>query len=222
MSASITGLMPAFARSKGEPEERAATLIGYSLKYMCVGMSLVATGITVLAPWIVHLLYGSEFADAALPLQLLAWAQVLTAVDAVLQQALLARQEVMPAIRHSAIGVVVQAALLVLLSAQFGLQGASAAVLAASAVTVAIDLRYVVRRVTRIPVWHFAGAPLLAALCVAVLMLATDRLSFPLRMLIAIGSWAGAVAIFRVLPREELRFMWRLVTPARGKTPDNA
>lgn len=219
MSASITGLMPAFARSAGEQEDRAATLIGFSLKYMCVGMSLVATGITVLAAWIVHLLYGPEFAGAAFPLQLLAWAQVLTAVDAVLQQAMLARQAVMPAIRHSAIGVAAQGALLVLLSWRFGLAGGAAAVLIAAAMTLAIDLRYVASRATRFPLWHFAGAPLLAASCVAALMFATDHLSLLLRALIAIGSWAAAVASFRVLPREELRFMWQLVNSSRGKVP---
>ena len=219
MSASITGLMPAFARSRGEPEERAATLIGYSMKYMCIGMAMVATGITVLAGWIVHLLYGSAFAGAALPLQMLAWAQVLTAVDAVLQQAMLARQAVVPAIRHSATGVALQGALLALLSWKFGLPGASAAVLTAAAATLAMDLVYVVRRVARIPFWHFAGAPLLATSCIAVLLLSTSELSLPIRMLIAVGSWVGAVAIFRVLPRDELRFMLQLVMPTRNRSP---
>jgi hypothetical protein len=105
------------------------------------------------------------------------------------------------------------------LSWQFGLAGASAAVLLASAATLAIDLRYVVRRVTPIPAWHFAGAPLLAATCIAALLLATRELSFPVRVLIAVGSWAGAVAIFRVLPRDELRFMLQLVRPTRDRSP---
>ncbi len=221
MAASITGLMPAFARSRGEPEERAATLIGFSMKYMCVGMSLVASGISVLAAWIVHLLYGPAFADAALPLQLLAWAQVLTAVDAVLRQAMLARQAVLPAIRHAALGVALQGALLVLLSWFIGLPGASLAVLLASAATLAIDLRYVVTRVARFRIWHFAGAPVLAALCVAVLIIATDALPLMFRALAAIGSWAVAVALFRLLPREELQFMRRLVTPSRGIAESN-
>lgn len=218
MSASITGLMPAFARSKAEPGEAAATLVGYSMKYMCIGMSLVATAIMVLAPWIVQLLYGPAFAGAALPLQLLAWAQVLTAVDAVLQQAMLARDEVVPAIRNSAIGVVVQVSLLMVLSGDFDLPGASAAVLLASAATLAIDLKYVARRVTPIPIWRSAGAPLLAALCVAAIMFATDGVPTSLRALIAIGSWAGVVAIFGVLPWSELAFVVRVLSgPGRGR-----
>jgi PST family polysaccharide transporter len=218
MSASITGLMPAFARSAGEKESDAGTLVGFSVKYMCLGMALVATGVTVFAAWVVHLLYGEAFADAVLPLQLLAWAQVLTAMDAVLQQAMLAREAVAPALRNSALGVLAQGVLLVVLSRLIGLQGASIAVLCASAATLAMDLRHVRARLTPFAGWHFAGAPLAAALCVAVLILATDGLAFPLHALLAIGSWGAAVALFRVLPREELQFMRRLVVPSRGGT----
>lgn len=215
MSASITGLMPAFARSRGEPGDRAGLLIGYSAKYMCLGMSLVATGIALFAAWIVNLLYGPAFEPAALPLQLLAWAQVLIAMDAVLQQALLARRQVTPAIRHSALGAALQCGFLVLLSRFFGLQGAAMAVLLASASMLAFDLRHVVGCVARIETWHLIWAPLLAASSVALFMLVTSHLSFPLRALVAVGSWAAAVAVFRVLPREELRFMRHLVNPSR-------
>jgi O-antigen/teichoic acid export membrane protein len=65
-------------------------------------------------------------------------------MDAVLQQAMLAREAVAPAIRHSALGVLAQGALLVLLSQLVGLQGASVAVLLAAAATLAMDLRHVV------------------------------------------------------------------------------
>lgn len=217
MTASIRGLMPAFARSPGDPEEQAGRLIGFSVKYMCVGMALVATVITVLAPWIVRLLYGPGFAQSVLPLQLLVWAQVLISVDAVLQQAMLARQAVMPAVRHTATGVALQGALLVLLSWQFGLQGAGFAVILAATAVLSLDLRYVTRNVSRFPTWIFVGAPLAAIACVATLTLATDRLALPMHAVVALGGWAAAVAVFRFLPMEDLRFMWRLITPSRRK-----
>jgi O-antigen/teichoic acid export membrane protein len=215
MSASVVGLMPAFVRNAGEPEKDSGALIGYSVKYMCVGMSMVATVVALLSHWIVKLLFGSEFAAAALPLQLLTWTQVLNGVDAVIQQAMLARGVVGPAIRNSAIGVAAQLVLLILLSRTLGLPGAALAVLLSSAMTMAIDLGYLVRNVIAIPVWHFAIAPLMTAVSVACLMLAVDHVSFALRALVAVGSWAVAVALFRVLPRDELSFIWRLVMPAR-------
>ncbi len=221
MSASITGLMPAFARNAGEPEKDSGALIGYSVKYMCIGLSMVATVVALLSEWIVKLLFGGEFAAAALPLQLLTWAQVLNGVDAVLQQAMLARGVVGPAVRNSAIGVAAQLALLILLSRILGLPGAALAVLLSSAMIMAIDLRYLVRNVIAIPVWHFAIAPLIAAFSVACLMLAADHVSFAPRALVAVGSWAVAVALFRVLPRDELSFIWWLFRPRKGNRVKN-
>jgi O-antigen/teichoic acid export membrane protein len=218
MSASVVGLMPAFARNAQEPErDTSGTLVGYSVKYMCLGLAAVATVVAVLSDWIIRLLFGNEFAGAVLPLQILTWTQVLNGVDAVLQQAMLARGVVKPALRNSAFGVAVQAVLLVLLSQAAGLVGAALAVLLSSAMTTAIDLRTLTRKVEPIPIWHFAIAPLVASLLVASVMIALDHASLALRAAAAVGSWAVGVALFRVLPRDELDFIGRLAVPTRAK-----
>lgn len=217
MSASIVGLMPAFARSLGQSGSQADGLISYSVKYMCLGVSVVATVIVLLADWVIELLFGPAFAGASRPLQLLVWAQVLTAVDAVLQQAMLATGAVYPAVRHSAIAVPVQLALIFLLTVTLDLPGAALAVLLSSALTLALDLRFVTRNVTKFPVVHFAMMPLAATFVVACTMLAADHASFAMRLVFAIGSWCAAMALFRVLPRVELRFLLRLATERRVK-----
>jgi len=221
MSAGIVGLMPAFARNLGRTDvstgAQSELLIGFSMKYMCIGMSLLATVIALLSHWIIRVLYGSEFAPAAMPLQLLVWAQVLVAVDAVLQQAMLASGSVLPAVRHSAAGVVAQLVLIFLFTTLMGLAGAAVAVLLACAVTLALDLHFVSKNVTAVPVRRFAVAPLAVAVIVACSMLVADHISFALRLLIAIGSWCVAMALFRVLPREELRFILHLAMPGRAR-----
>ena len=217
IGASIVGLMPSFARNFGQSGSRFDGLIGYSVKYMCLAMSAVATVITLLAKGIIDLLFGPAFAGASQPLQILVWSQVLVAVDAVLQQAMLAAGATYPAIRNSTVGVLGQLALILLLSAALGLPGVALALLLSSALTLALDLRYVVRNVTAIPIRRFAVGPLAAAFFVASLMLVVDHVSFALRLLVAIGSWGAAMVLFRVLPREELRFMIQLVTSGRAK-----
>jgi O-antigen/teichoic acid export membrane protein len=218
MSASVVGLMPAFARNAQEPErDSSGTLIGYSIKYMCLGMALIATVVAVMADWIIRILFGSEFAAAALPLELLTWTQVLNGVDAVLQQAMLARGAVLPAVRNSAVGVAVQFALLIVLSNSWGLAGAALAVLLSSLATMAIDLKYLVRSVVPIRVWHFAVAPLLASMAVAAILFGLTGATIVLRALVAIGTWAVAMALFRVLPRQELEFIRRLIAPTRAR-----
>ena len=219
MSASVIGLMPEFARNAREGEVGSAdTLIGYSVKYMCLGMALIGTVVAVLSDWIIRLLFGSEFAAAAIPLQLLTWTQVLNGVDAVLQQAMLARAAVGPAIRNSTIGVVAQFALLIGLAAGWGLPGAALAVLLSSFATMVMDLDHLVRHMVAIRVWHFAVAPLLATLAVAVLLLAVQDAGIATRSAVAVGTWAVAMALFRVLPRQELAFIRRLVAPARARS----
>lgn len=216
MSASIIGLMPAFARNARDSGVQSSALIGYSVKYMCIGMSLAATAITLLSAWLVRLLYGPHFDAAVRPLELLVWAQVLVAMDAVLQQAMLAQGAVVPAIRHSAIGVAAQLTLLLVLAATMGLTGAGLAVLLSSAVMLAFDLHYVHRHVAPISIRHAAVIPLASASIAACAMFAVGSGAFFYRLAAAAGAWGIAVALFRLLPREELRFIRRLAKPARG------
>lgn len=222
MSVSITGLMPSFSRNLGQNGPRSEGLIGYSVKYMCLGMSALATIIVLLSDWIIEILFGPEFADASRPLQILVWAQVLTAVDAVLQQAMLATGAEYTAIRNSTIGVLVQLAFILLLAATLELPGVALAVLLSAALALALDLRFVGKDLTSILRRRFVAAPLAAAGLVAGLMLAADDASFAIRALVAIGGWGAAMLLFRVLPREELRFMMQLVRAGRTKRPDNA
>jgi O-antigen/teichoic acid export membrane protein len=217
MSASIVGLMPSFARSIGQEDHSSAGLVAYSVKYMCLGMAAVATGIALLSDWIVRLFFGAEFAAAALPLQVLAWAQVLVAVDAVLQQALLASGAAFAAIRHTAFGLAAQFALILLLVGPLGLPGAALAVLLSSGVALAFDLTRVVRKVTAFPVARYAGLPLLAAAAVASALHLTGGMTFAVRAAVAAAAWAAAIAVFRLLPLDELRFIRQLALPGRPK-----
>ncbi len=220
MSASIVGLMPALARNAAGQEQASSLLIGFSVKYMCIAMSIVATMVVLLSDEIVLLLYGHAFASAALPLQILAWTQVLNGVSAVLQQSMLAQGAVKVAVRSSAIWVVAQFALLLGLSPMLGITGAALAVLTASAIAVAIDLGYVRRYVQAFELRRFAFAPFAAALAVACAMFAASGTSLAIRALVALASWTIAMAVFRILPREELHFMRRLARPSRRKADE--
>ncbi len=215
MSASIVGLMPALARNAAGEEQGSGLLIGYSVKYMCIAMAIVASAVALLSHEVVRLLFGESFASAALPLQLLAWTQVLNGVSAVLQQAMLARGAVGAAVRNSTIALVVQLVLLVALSPALGVPGAALAVLSASAVALVIDLHFVRRGVMPFELRRFVLAPFGAAALVACSLYAANTMSLSARILVGLGSWAAAVALFRILPREELRFMRRIARPSR-------
>jgi len=221
MSAMIAGMMPSFARQFVDPRGSSDRLVGYSVKYMCLAISAVATVIGLGADWIIGLLFGPAFAHASAPLQILAWAQVLVAVDAVLQQVMLAAGHEYATVRHSAVGVAGQLVLILLLASALDLPGVAVAVLLSAAFTLALNLRFVARHVAPIPVGQFAAAPLAAAGLVAAMMFVVHDQPFLVRVLVLTGAWGVAAALFRLLPREELRFMRQLASLPRVKHGEN-
>jgi len=218
MSASIVGLMPALARNAAGQQQGTSLLLGFSVKYMCIVMSIVASLVALLSEELVFLLFGESFASAALPLQLLAWTQVLNGVSAVLQQSMLARGAVGAAIMNSGVTLVLQLCLLVALSPVLGVSGAALAVLGSSAIAVAVDLRYVHRRVTPLELRRFVFGPFIAAALVACATFAASWTPLWMRVLTALGSWVIATALFRIFPQEEMRFMWQLVRKSSRKS----
>ena len=118
---------------------------------------------------------------------------------------------------NSAAGVIGQAALILLLAIYMDLPGVALGVLLSAALTLALDLRVVVKYVVAFPVGRFAVGPMAAAGLVAGVMLATHDLSFMVRAMALAGSWALALVLFQLLPREELRFMRQLAPWPRAK-----
>jgi O-antigen/teichoic acid export membrane protein len=222
MSAAITGMMPSFARQFAGPAADSHRLVGYSLKYMCLAIAAVATVMGLAAEWIIGILFGAEFAAAVRPLEILAWAQVLVAVDAVLQQALLAAGQAYATVRHAAVGVTAQLVLILILAltSVLDLPGIALAVLLSAAVTLVMDLRYLVKHVAAIPVRRFVAGPLAATAVVAAAMFVADGHALAARVLVAVLAWAAVTMLFGLLPRDELKFMARLVAlPGIGRGP---
>lgn len=222
MSATIAGLMPSFARHFADPRAHPERLVGFSLKYMCLAMSVAATVINLCAQWLIVLLFGSTFAAASLLLQILVWAQVLVAMDTVLRQAMLAAGHEYPAVWHATLGLGAQLTLILLLAIPLDLPGVALAVLLSSAFTLALDLRFVLKTVIAVPVGQFVASPLAASSLVAVTMLALHQQSFVIRLLAVVGIWGVATALFRLLPLEELRFLRHLATVPRAKRGANS
>jgi peptidoglycan biosynthesis protein MviN/MurJ (putative lipid II flippase) len=138
----------------------------------------------------------------------------------VLQQSMLAQGAVGPAIRNSAIALALQGGLVVALSLALGVPGAALGVLLSSAVAVAMDLGYVNKRLAALALGRFAFAPIAASALVACALYVANGTALWMRAAVALGGWAVAVAAFRILPREELRFMRQLARlPGRKRTP---
>lgn len=216
VSVTMLGMMPAFARNFSGSGSRSDMLIAYSAKYVAICISLVATGIAVFAAWIIQILYGKEFVDAVLPLQILAWAQVVVAVDSVLKQAMLAARHEYSAVRRALAGLVIQFVLIVAMARFLDLPGVSLGILISAVILLGIDLHFVVRRVARIQIFAFVAAPLLGAMMIGAVLILVDQDAILTRLVVAVFGWAVATAGLRLMPRDEARLLRQILFARRS------
>jgi O-antigen/teichoic acid export membrane protein len=203
VQATMLGLIPAFARNFVGSGSKSDTLIAYSAKYVAISVSLVATGISVFAAWIIQLLFGNAFMEATLSLQILIWAQVVMAIDSVLKQAMLAARHEYSAVRRAVAGLLIHLVLIALLTYLFELPGAASAILIASTILFLLDLQFVVRHVAPIPIVRFIVTPLLSTALIGGVLIFVDENSIVMRLGIAVAGWAFSVLVLRLISREE-------------------
>ena len=207
IAVATTAIMPAFARSFAANDPQGGVLVAFTIKYVCLILTGAAAAISVFADDIVHILYGPAFAQSAVILQVLAWAQMLVATDAVLKQAMLAHGREYAVVGRAVAGVICLVILLLALGRVFGLQGAAAAVLVAAAVTLALDLHFTIRRVLTFEVGRFVFVPIACGAALACVLLALDGAATLVRLAAALAVFLLFVVAFRLIPAREWGFL---------------
>jgi O-antigen/teichoic acid export membrane protein len=215
----MLGMMPAFSRNFSDTGQQSAKLISYSAKYVGLSMSLLATGIAVLSGWIIRLLYGAQFLDAILPLQILVWAQVVIAVDAVLRQAMLAARHEYSAVRRSLAGTLIQFLVIVSTANLFGLVGVASGMLIAAILLLWVDLRFVHKRVAAIRMGSAVVAPLATALLIGAGLALIDYDDILTRIFVAAVGWMLAFVALRLVPREDIQLLRQIMIARRIQKP---
>jgi PST family polysaccharide transporter len=212
-----SAIMPAFSRSFAGADANRHALVSYALKYVCLLMSVAAAAISIFAAPIVHLLYGAAFSESAVLLVVLVWAQVLVATDMMLKQAIVAGGRTYAVVTRAIAGLVCLAALVLALGKFYGLIGAAAAVFLAAAVTLSLDLRFVVREVLTIDVATFVLKPLAGAILVGSVLLLLEGASLLLQLTAGALVCAVAVWALRLLPKDEREFLKAALGHSVGK-----
>ena len=207
VAVATTAIMPAFSRAfAGESEDRHA-LVSFSVKYVCVILSCAALVISIFAEVIVRILYGAQFAASALLLQVLIWTQVLVAADAMLKQAMIANGREYAVVTRALAGLAVLALLVLGLGHAFGLVGAAAGVLAASAFTLSLDAAFVARKVGGFDSTRFLWKPLACAGLAGGLLVYLDGESPLQRLAAGLATYLLASVALGLLPRSERAFL---------------
>jgi O-antigen/teichoic acid export membrane protein len=217
VAVATTAIMPAFSRSFAGAHGDRDALVSFSVKYVCIAISSAAIVICIFAELIVAILYGAAFSQSALLLQVLVWTQVLVATDAVLKQAMIAHGKEYAVVSRALIGLACLAVFVVGLGYLYGLLGAAAAVIAASVVTLALDLRFVSSSVLPIDAARFVVKPVACALMAGVVLLLLNGEPLYLRLGAGVLTFALAAAVTRLLPKAEWKFLREAVRHGFGK-----
>jgi len=217
VAVATTAIMPAFSRSFAAAANDRLPLVSFSVKYVCIAISLAAIVISIFAELIVAILYGKAFSESALLLQVLVWTQVLVATDTVLKQAMIANRKEYAVVARALIGLSCLAALVIGLGHFYGLIGAAAAVLTASAVTLALDLRFVAREVLPIEAMRFVVKPVACALLAGGVLLLLNGAPLYLRLGAGVLTFTIAAIISRLLPKTERIFLRDALRQGFGK-----
>lgn len=207
VAVATTAIMPAFSRSFAGGADDRRPLVSFSIKYVCIAVSLAALFISIFADVIIAVLYGAPFSQSAVLLQVLVWTQMLVATDTILKQAMIADRKEYAVVARAFAGLAFLAALVVVLGHHFGLIGAAIAVLAASALVLALDLGFVARSVLPIDAVQFVLKPLLCGLLAGGVLLLLNGEPLHTRLAAGLLAFVAAATITRLVPSAERRFL---------------
>jgi O-antigen/teichoic acid export membrane protein len=207
VAVATTAIMPALSRAFAGGSNDRHALVSYSVKYVCVILSCAALAISILADVIVRILYGPQFAASGLLLQVLIWTQVLVATDAVLKQTMIANGREKAVVIRALAGLTALAALVLGLGYAFGLLGAAGGVLAAAAVTLVLDARYVTRAVGGFDALRFLWKPLACGALAGGVLVYLNGASPLLRLAAGFSAFLAVAFVVRLLPRAERAFL---------------
>ncbi len=218
VAVATTAIMPALSRAFAGGSDDRHTLVSFSVKYVCVILSVAALGISIFADVIVRILYGAQFAASALLLQVLIWTQVLVATDAVLKQAMIANGREYAVVTRALAGLAVLAALVLGLGHAFGLVGAAAGVLLAAALMLALDAIFVTRDLGNFDAMRYLGKPLACAALAGGVLVYLDGASPVLRLGAGLAAYLLAALALGLLPRAERTFLRDALRHGLGRT----
>lgn len=197
----LSAYFPSLARGSGDGR----TIAAYINSMMRIGLPLGFAGVLA-APWLISFLYGSEYAEAVVPLQVLLGNVSMVFVAMAFAHPVFLLGDHAAYFRIVAAGAVANLILNILLIPSYGLVGASAATLMSESLVMLVGKRSL-DRLIRIPAgWMFiiSVVPALGALLVAHLVVATTNLQAPWTIIVFTVSYV--VLATKITRRKTLKY----------------
>jgi O-antigen/teichoic acid export membrane protein len=203
----MLAIMPAFSRTFRNDRAKGAVLATYSMKFLLIAVLPMTFLVAAAAPGIVRLLYGGGYAASVPVLQIVIWAQVFLSADTILKQVIIASDNELSMLRRSAVGVLVQVLLTIVLVTYFGINGVAMAIVGASVFIVALDAHFVVRHVVTLDFADAIVKPLVCAAGAGAVALALGGHNLLLVVAAAGFTYLASLFLLRTFSADELSLM---------------
>jgi len=165
----------------------------------------IAVGTTILADRIILLLYGAQYGNSIIALQILVWAIVFSFTGYVLEYVLISinRQDIDGMI--SGASAVINVILNLFLIPSFSYIGAATATIISSAIYFILYLYFIYKYGYKIPVHKIAIKPLIASLVMAVFIYCFYSFNLFLLVLLAAIVYLGTLHLLKGISQEDMK-----------------
>ena len=206
----MIALLPAFSRSFKRDDGSSSLLADQTLKFLLILIFPFVFIITVGANKIILLLYGFGYEAAVPVLQLVIWSQIFIAADSVMKQNMIASDNERAMVWRSAVGVIINITLTVVLGKMYGLLGVAASVVLSSVIMLILDIDFVTRHVYRTNFAQGALKPFVCALLAGAVAFVFIGHELIILLPVTASAYVAFLFLFRTFTKEELLIIRQL------------
>ena len=182
----FVGLFPTLSRTYTTNIQSFCEIVTRSLRLAAILALPVGIGGTFLAKPIIYLLFGTNYTNSILPLQILSWAAVLVILRGTYRQALNAAGQQKLDLRCAGLAMTINVGLNLIIIPQYGIVGAALTTLTAEAVWLILASYYFYHHVNSISLLPYLLHPIAAAGVMSICFLLTQPLFWVAQASIAI------------------------------------
>jgi O-antigen/teichoic acid export membrane protein len=180
-----------------------------SLKYLTVVAAPISVGVYLVAGPVIRLIYGTAFAGAAPILQVLVWAILFLLPGDINSRLLLASRNQKRSAIYTAIGLMLNVLLILLLVPRFGILGAGWARFVSNVVVSVLNHLYVQKEIVQTNLLSLVWKPLLAVSIMGIVVTNIETDSLVLPMLSGALVYIFAIIALRVFIKSEISNFFR-------------
>jgi O-antigen/teichoic acid export membrane protein len=210
----INAVFPLFARQAVGDRAALQRAYSYLVRLLLLLALPLATGVTILAPWLIAI-YGAEYVPLGAPaLALLIWYLPLSYVNGVTQYALIALDRARTITLSFAVAALFNLIFNLICVPRFGIQAAALATVLSEIVLFLPLWRALRAEIEPLPLWRVLWRPALAVLGMAIVMLLAARIHVALSIVAAPLIFWGLLLLVGAVQEEDRRLAQRILRRA--------